>query len=547
MRYAKIELNGKYSEIGPGTVNFMSRPSEKLFRFDRFYEKVEKIMASRKIQRVLVYRREDFVLSPFGAAEEVRAALKRLVESGKEVYYYACEYGYTDFILSSVCQNRILHPLGRVSFSGIAMPSLFFKNLLDKYEVDVTFIRRDRYKSSFDMLRTEKYDEYNRKQLEDMVDGAVEHIINIITEEKEDGGVSKFKKEQLERMLEGEILTAPEALESGIAKRLCTCDDLTDEWKKEKIKFADIKKLKGRFGSGDRIVVLVCEGMIDDGEDKNNPIYGKVVGDRTMVKSIRAARKDKNVKAVVFRVNSGGGSATASANILSELKALDKKKPLVISMGPVAGSGGYEISATGRKLFALPTTVTGSIGVLSLYFNFSKLFQKHGITTDCVKKGEFADLGSAFRPLAKKEYEALDKIIEFFYDEFINVVSEARGIEPDKLRELAQGRLWLGKDAHERDLVDAQGGLFEAIEHAATLIGAKRKRVEFRPAGPFLAKLLNRKSADVISGVFTSGNFYSENILKGVAESCLSVHNRPMAWDPLLGKMVTGENDLGLW
>ena len=321
----------------------------------------------------------------FGGLEEIRAALQRLTDAGKEVYYYAPEYDSSDCFLSSACSRRVLHPLGKVSFLGKAISSVFFKKLLDKYSVDVTVIRRDRYKSAADSFRGEKYDEYARRQYQDLLDGLVESMRKAITGSSKSNGNKGFSEKILDEMLDGRIFTAPEALEAGMVDDLRTIDDLTNQWHAEKIRRKSSGKVLGRFGSGARVAVLVFEGMIVEGGSRRSPVFGQAIGDRPMVKLIRNLRRSRKIKAVIFRINNNGGSAVASENILRELVALHKTKPLVISMGPVAGSGGYWISTTGRRLFALPTTITGSIGVLSILFNLSKLLYKHGLTTDSIK------------------------------------------------------------------------------------------------------------------------------------------------------------------
>jgi protease IV len=475
MHYVKLELAGRYQEIGfrtmsPGAVK------KKYFRFDLFYLQIDRILDGRPDQLVLIERQKGFSVPAFGGLEEIRAALQRLTDAGITVYYYAPEFDMTDCVLSSACKHRILHPLGQVSFPGMAMPSLFFKRLLDNHEVDVTVIRRDRYKSAADTLRAEKYDKYARDQYQRLLDGVVDTMRDAV------GGSSGhrgFTSEMLDSMIGGRILTAPEALESGLVDDLRTIDDIANEFEKKGIKRRLVKRRRFRFGSVPRVVVLVLEGMIVDGDDRPNPFFGPGTGDRSMIRYIRTLKNNPRIKAVVFRINSGGGSATASENILRELSALHEKKPLVISMGPVAGSGGYWISGTGRRIFALPTTITGSIGVLSLYFNIARLLEKYGITTDCIRHGDSADLGSAYRPLSEKEYKTINSIVEFLYQEFIGRVAGIRKMSPERVHELGEGRLWLGKEAVRHNLVDETGGLHDAISHIQDILKTKKVRISF--------------------------------------------------------------------
>lgn len=548
MKYIKIELSGKYQEIGSRTMS-LGRTRQKNFRFDIFYSQIEWILESRSIRYVLIERQNDFSVPAFGGLEEIHSALRRLTEAGKEVYYYAPEYNLYDCVLSSSCKHRILHPLGQVSFLGMAMSSLFFKKLLDKHEVDVTVIRRDRYKSSADNLRTEKYDKYARKQYQSLIDGAIASMKETVTGSSD--GSRGLTKETLDKMIEGHIYTAPEALKSEIVDELRTADDLVNEWSKKKIKRKLNKTPRFRFGFIPRVAVLVFEGMIVEGSDRRNPLFGQATGDRSMVKAIRSLRKNPKIKAVIFRINSGGGSATASENILRELVALHEKKPLVISMGPVAGSGGYWISTTGRRLFALPTTITGSIGVLSVYFNIAQLLQKYGISHDSIKHGDSADVGSALRKLTDKEHDTLDNIVEFLYQEFINRVADFRKISHDKVRELGEGRVWLGKEAAEHNLVDETGGLHDAISHIKDILKAKKIRVSFEPKQPFIMRFLNRQRTSANTGMGEPINSIqgAETEFPGygtpleIARACLSVHGKMLFMDPFLSQFHAGPED----
>ncbi len=548
MQYVKLELTGKYREIGSRTLR-AGRTRQKHFRFDLFYTQIERIRENPAIRHVLVERQKDFSVPLFGGLEEIRAALQRLTESGKDVYYYAPEYDSADCVLSSACKRRILHPLGQVSFLGKAMPSLFFKKFLDSQEVDVTVIRRDRYKSSADNLRTEKYDKYARKQYQTLLDSAVASMREAVTDSSDKPG--GFKAEALDDMIGGRIFTAPEALEAKMVDELRTVNDLINEWAKKKIKRRLIKKRRFWFGFAPRVAVLVFEGMIVDGEDRRNPLFGQAIGDRSMIRYIRLLRKNPRIKAVVFRINSGGGSATASENILQELAALHKKKPLVISMGPVAGSGGYWISTTGRRLFALPTTITGSIGVLTIFFNIARLLQKHGITTDCIRHGDSADLSSPYRQLTDKEHSTVDNIVGFLYQEFINRVASIRDMPPEKVHELAEGRLWLGKEAVKHNLVDEAGGLHDALAHIKDILKVKKIRLRFEPRQPFIMRLLDRQRmaakvrtdeelTSLPSGRFEEAGFATP---MEIARACLSVHGQMLFQDPFLSQFLSDFND----
>lgn len=525
MRYTIIELNGRYRESGEST--------RKLFRFDRFYEQVERILRGKAVRRVLVHRREKLGLPVYGAVEEVAAALRRLTESGREVWYYASSYESFDCVLAAACTHRVLHPLGTVSFTGVSLSTVFLRNMLDAHKVGVEVIRRGRYKSGADLFRTEKFDRYTREQYQAIADGAVASLRS--------RAASLIPDRLLDELLAGRILTAAEAVEQGIVQAARTVDALLNEWKAEKHREKKAGKIRGRFGRGRRVAVLGFEGGIVDGDTRRSSPMGPMVGDRTMVKEIRALRKSRRVKAVVFRINSGGGSATASENILRELVALNEKKPVVVSMGPVAGSGGYWISATGGRVFSCATTITGSIGVITLFFNLAELLRSHGITVDCVRRGDSADLGSALRPLTEAERHRIDGVVGYLYERFLETVAEARKTTPPAVDELGEGRVWLGADAVERGLVDEVGGLHEAIRYAASLLGTERVQVVIKPRvrRSFVTRIL--EDAKPATGVDVIESLpVAATVPIALARQCMSLHGRSLAVDPVLAGIVAG-------
>ncbi|TVR03723.1 MAG: signal peptide peptidase SppA [Spirochaetaceae bacterium] len=554
MRYTQLELQGQYHEIGPQVKGFASAGGAKRFQFDRFWEQTERIARSRSIGRVLVVRREGFSVSAFAAVHEVADALRRLVDAGKEVWYVAAGYSAVDCVLAAACSHRILHSLGTLSFAGVSGTSPFFQKLLRDKRIGVEVIRRGRYKSAADPFRTSKHDRYSREQLQALVDGAVEEMRRGLE------GASEFSPTLIDEMLAGRIFTAPEALERGLVHRLATPGDLVREWKREKVRVASAPKAKGHVGRGKRVAVLVFEGAVVDGESRRDPMVGQAIGDVTMVKAIRALAADRRTRAVVFRINSPGGSATASENVLRELVALNEKKPVVVSMGPVAGSGGYWIATTGRRLFAHPSTITGSIGVIIMYFDLSRFLAHNGITLDRVARGDSADLGSPLRPLTKAERARVDDVVEQLYREFLGRVATFRGTTSEEVHALGEGRVWLGRDAQERNLVDELGGLTDAINHARELIGARRARVSFGPKvkQSLVAQLIAARTQASGGGALTTGalpagasgaglgtvsapSAGSVEAAAALVAACRSLHGVPLFVDPLLVTMgLTG-------
>lgn len=493
MKYVFLTLSGRFAESAPQTRSLQAAAASGSFRFDRFLLSVEKILSDRRIERILLDCRPDFAPALFGGAEAVREQLLRLARSGKELCFYAREYDLLRLYLASACTTRMIHPLGRLSFLGLSRPFVFFRNALDKQKVEPEIIRRGEYKSAGDRFRTDSLDKLNAEQYQAYLDRVMEEA-----EVAVEHGFNKSRSD-IKALLRGSILTAQAARQEGWIDEIGTLSHWKDEWKREKGKEAKLKKLGSSYGKGrKKIAVLLFEGSIIDGESKQLPLIGQALGDSSFVPHIRELAEDKSVKGVVLRINSGGGSATASEEILSALGELRKKKPLVVSMSELAGSGGYWLALEGERIFAQATTLTGSIGVITLMFTVQKLLKRIGVTSDTLRTAPFADLGSALRSLTKEEREMVQGLVDELYDAFVDTVAKARKRSPQEIEEVAQGRVWSGFDAVTQGLVDEVGGVTEAINYLQGNLGLKRCTVSFTPEikRPLLQRLL-MKSAPV--------------------------------------------------
>ena len=519
MKYLVIVLKGSYCEIG-GQVPSISAP-KKLFRLDRLMELVAWAKQKKSIGKVLVIRHQDFLAPSFGALESIHAVLLDLVQQNKEVWYYATDYELVDIYLAGACTNRIIHPLGTLCLRGLAWQQMFFKKLLDKHGIEVEVFRRGSYKSAADPFRCESLDKYNREQLQRLLEVTLQALSSNIMQD------STYSEQLMASLLGGATFTAADAVEKQLVTEAVSEHELRNRWKKDKVSELVKKRYKGVYGSGKRIAVLVFEGAIVDGSNREDAIMGQCIGDEFMVKHIRKLRENKRIKGVVFRINSGGGSATASESIQRELRLLAAEKPLVVSMGPVAASGGYWISTSGQRVFAQATSITGSIGVIMLHMNIQKPLHDLGLGSDVVKQGEFADFGSALRPLSQTERDVLEQMTEYYYQEFLKLVGNARSMSPEQVHSYAEGRLWTGTDALEHGLIDQVGGLKDAISHLAQTLNTETLKVEFHPVvkQSWLVKMIN-------------SNMEKDHVTapspQALLKSCRMVHGRILFMDPLL-------------
>lgn len=480
MNYVKLVLSGTYRETGIQTKGIASAAGKEGFRFDLFFLKVENLVTKKNVKKVLVECRHDFSAGVFAGLEEICERFETLKAAGKEVYFYSAAYGLQQLVLASAASYRLIHPMGSVKFLGIAQSFSFMKNLMRKYGLEAEVFRRGSYKSAGDRFRTDRLEPPTREQYEFFQHTLMDSISSYLMK-----GFGKTE-DDISYLLEGNILTAEAAEDSSWIDEVVTVGDFENRWKENGDKEFSFRKVPEKAGTGfslksRQLAVLVFEGAIVDGRSRRDPMMGQAVGAASFIPHIRKLRDDKKVKAVVFRINSGGGSAFASEEIAAELRLLAEKKPLIISMSEVAGSGGYWISCSGRKTLALPTTLTGSIGVISIYFAVYRLMARLGFSHDTIKIGEHADAASGYRALTEAERKLLDSEIGEMYRSFVKMVADFRKLSEDEVDGLARGRVWPGSAAVEHKLVDAAGGLAASLKEAAEAAGMKSPLIKFYP------------------------------------------------------------------
>lgn len=472
--FTTITLSGRYREIDP-QVTSLARAGSENFVFVDFYRRCAAICDHGKVDHVLVAVESSFECSSAAGLEEIRSQLMRVRNSGKELLLWSSDISDTTLYLASACNRRFMSPVGSLSNTGIASPSIYLRRLLDRLHVEVEIVRRGKFKSAAEGLRRQEMDEADREQREAYLADVVSRRHQAVLD-----GYGK-SVDALEELLSGVTLDAAGAIERGWIDEAVSLSDLRKRLKDDQKKEAKIK-VRSHIGRGKRVAVLVFEGSIIDGRSRELPLLGQSIGSSDFVGQIERLRKDKKVAAVVLRVNSGGGSATASEEIRCALAQLDREKPVIMSMGSTAASGGYWISATGRKLFALPGTLTGSIGAVSATINALRGFEEIGVTETTVKTHESADRGTIFRAPTEADLADMERQIESTYQEFLSLVSRVRGKSADEIDQVAQGRIWSGERAAGHGLIDELGGLHEAISEAQSQAGLRRSRIVFGPS-----------------------------------------------------------------
>jgi protease-4 len=410
--------------------------------------------------------------SGYGAMQELRAALQRFHSQSKKPIRAYLEFATTkDYYLASVADEVALDPYGVVYLPGLAVEPMFFAGAFEKYGVNVQVTRVGKYKAFVEPFTRRNMSPENREETQRLLGDIWGSLLSDI------GRSRGVKVAAIQEVVDREGLIRPEAARRAhLVDSIKYRDQVIDELKAEtgrkgsKESFRQVALsayLKQQAAppaklTAPGIALVYAEGDMVDGEGAPDEIGGV-----KLAREIRRLRQDENVRAIVLRVNSPGGSATAAENIQRELRLAGQAKPVVISMGTYAASGGYWISAYGRRIFAEPTTITGSIGVFGIQFDLEKLAGNFGLSFDRVKTGRFADALTISRPKTPEEIAVLQNMIDWIYGQFIAKVAEGRHLDPAFVQGVAQGRVWSGVEARKLGLVDEIGGLDAAIRYAA--------------------------------------------------------------------------------
>ncbi|MFW6368411.1 MAG: signal peptide peptidase SppA [Spirochaetota bacterium] len=513
MKYTVIELSGTYRETGVMVSGLTAANTGKQFRMDRLVEKVDTLLGGSSVQTVILHRKEDFSCPSLAGIEAIRRLVMRLRGDDRTVLYYSIGYTLDDLYLASACNRRIAHPQGTVSFLGRSVSHLYFAKFLNRQSIEVDVIRHGRYKSAMNRFIRDSVDRFDREQIERLLHVMVARVRTLTSSDM------LISDATIDALLEGQVLTTAECVERGWIERLDDFEGVEEEFRqKKRTRAARDKKLRGKTGhSGPRVSVMFFEGAIDHGENRRSPLFGQIIGSDWYVRRLRAIRKDKKTQAVVLRVNSPGGSATASEDIRRELDRLKEKKPVIVSMGSVAASGGYWISMAAHRIFAQKFTITGSIGVIAALINLNDFLKKNGITSSVIKQGDHADLGSALRKMSVEERRIFEQTTSRIYGDFVRLVADSRGLSEQDVIDMAEGRIWSGEDAVQNGLIDEIGDLRDAVDYAATRLGVSSVQVRFGPTvkRPFVARLLQGHSGKTEE----AAPFPDTGVLLGIGET----------------------------
>jgi protease-4 len=495
VRLAHIKLSGSMGEAAPSSDPLLGSFSE------HFKSKLDRIRKARKDANIhALYLQLDGLHIGWGKLDELCQTIADFRKSGKKVYAYLESGNTKDYLAALACDEVCIPESGWLMLTGLSAEVTFYKELLDKIGAQADMLQMGDYKSAAEPLLRKKMSKPAREQLTRVLDDYFEKsLVQRIVRSRRG---KNFTAEQVKKLIDEGPYTARAALKAGLIDRIAYADayrdQLRDALKKQQkadlfafIKdygkedkkeidfsnpFAFFKLLttpsKAKSSSNPKIAVIYASGVITTGKSEGGLFEDETVGSTTMIEAIRQAEKDETVKAIVLRVDSPGGSALASDLIWNELK--HAKKPVLASMSDTAASGGYYISMAAQKIFAEPSTLTGSIGVVGGKLAIGGTLNKIGITTDVIRRGANAGIFSTDQPFSDSERKALTALMQDTYDQFLDKALAGRHkagkkMTRDELLKLAGGRIWTGRQAKENGLIDELGTLQDALAAARAL------------------------------------------------------------------------------
>lgn len=480
-------------EIGGNTVGTIG--------LDDVLAAIDKAKDNNKIKGIYI---EAGMLSAdsYASLTAMRNALLDFKKSGKWIVAYGDVYTQGVYYVASVADKVFLNPSGQVDWHGIASQPIFLKDLMAKFGVKMQLAKVGAYKSAPEMFTADKMSDANREQVTAYINGLWENVCKGVSESR------KISVAQLNAYADSFVTLsdAKDFVKYKFVDKLIYTDGIKAEINKllkneadddiNTVSLADMKVVKGKEDKGEEIAVYYAYGDIVDSETGGMMSSGHSIVGKTVCQDLEDLMEDDDVKAVVLRINSGGGSAYASEQIWHYVEMLKKKKPVVVSMGGMAASGGYYISSGANWIVAEPTTLTGSIGIFGMFPDMSELLtQKLGVKFDEVKTNRHSAFGTPARPFNEEEMSYLNKYIDRGYNLFRQRVAQGRKMKVENVEKIAQGRVWLGQDALKIKLVDELGGLDKAIAKAAQLAKLKEYHTSAYPGKvDWFDQLLNKTS-----------------------------------------------------
>ncbi|MBR4645100.1 MAG: signal peptide peptidase SppA [Bacteroidaceae bacterium] len=500
----RIKLQGTISEQASeqNPLDFLSNGEVQEIALDQALDALKKAAKSKKVKGI--YLEGGVLYANPAELQELREGLVEFKKSGKWIVSYADQYSRAAYYLCSTADKVYMNPIGMLDWSGMASQPIFYKGLLEKVGVKMQVYKVGTYKSAVEPFICDQMSDANREQVTSFLGNIWENMLKDVAKSR------KTTVEALNSLADSlTFLSDPEvSVKGGLVDKLCYKSQVREEL-----------KTRMELESDDKLT-FTCLSDVANSEELNEKVdeeiavyyaYGEIVDDRTsgfnrehnitakdMTYDLQKLAEDDDVKAVVIRVNSPGGSAYASEQIWHEVELLKAKKPVVVSMGGMAASGGYYISCGANKIFSEATTLTGSIGIFGMIPDASELLTKKlGLSFDVVKTNALSDLGATGRPFNEEESRLIQAHVNKGYELFTGRVAKGRGLAQDSVKAIAEGRVWTGEQALKIGLVDKLGNLDDAIKAAAKIAKVEKYTIgQYPSAEPWYMEFLDKNSND---------------------------------------------------
>lgn len=527
----KINLNTSMQERAdemPFDIAALSGDEESPIALDEAITALEKAATNKNI--IGVYLEGGSLSATPAMVEELRHALVRFKESGKWIIAYGDGYSKNAYYLSSLADKVMLNPIGTLDWSGLASEPIFYKGLLEKVGVKMQVFKVGTYKSAVEPFINTSMSEANREQVTSFLSSIWNNMLKDVAKSR------NMTPEQLNGLADSMTALSDPTLsvKSGLVDTLCYISDVKRILKEkaglnedDALCFTTLKDVAHAETLGDKVsdevaVYYAYGDIVENTGGMSFSTEHQIVG-KKVVKDLQRLRQNDKVKAVVLRVNSGGGSAYASEQIWKEVTLLKEKKPVVVSMGGMAASGGYYISCAANKIIAEASTLTGSIGIFGMIPDASELLtQKVGLSFDVVKTNALSDIGAMGRPFNETESAMLQSHVNQGYELFTGRVADGRQMKQDDVKAIAEGRVWTGEQAVAIGLVDKLGDLDDAIKAAAETAGIEKYTIGRYPdSEPWFADLLSKQKSSYLEEEMraTLGEYYTAfNLLRSLRQ-----------------------------
>jgi protease-4 len=413
----------------------------------------------------LLLKIDDIPLD-FARAQELRSAVGEYRKNGKKVIAYMMQAGNLQYYLASAADEIYMEPIGLLELKGLAATALFYRGTMDELGIKAQILHTGPHKTYGDAFTDTALSKEAREQIEWILDDLYDQFVEGIADGR------RLSPEDVRALIDAGPYTSQDAFRKGLIEGLKHYDELKEGENKVGEQFAElgafyaIEDYNPRWSEPKKMAIVYADGTILPGKSGSSLLQGKMVGSETLSGALKSVRRDRSIEAVVFRIDSPGGDVFASEEIYRQLELLKGKKPLVVSMARVAASGGYYIACPGDVILASPGTQTGSIGVVLGKPDLSGFYDKIGLSHETIKRGAHADIRSTWRPATEEEMALAERTMWQYYNDFVAKVDTWRKLGRDSVDAVGQGKVWTGRQALERGLIDSYGGIWEAIELA---------------------------------------------------------------------------------